>query len=251
MKVRSRLEEAPFTSLRLEIIIIILINATFLWLFSIYDVLEILYEFSASHEELEIDEIIPLFMTISVSLLVFSHRRYREAVVLSNKLESTSNIDSLTGLYNRRYVTGALSDEINRTKRSSSSFSILLIDIDNFKKINDEYGHNVGDDVLVEFGQIVQENIRSVDVASRWGGEEFLLLCRDTDLQGACQVAEKLLNAIRAYEFHAISRLTASIGVATIEDDDAYSSLVARADALLYQVKKSGKNAFLPKLPVD
>lgn len=157
-------------------------------------------------------------------------------------IELLSITDSLTGLYNRYKLESVLSSESSRCERYQSDFSVIILDIDFFKKINDTYGHLVGDDVLIHLARLLKENTRITDVTSRWGGEEFLIVACNTNLHEAFIFAEKLRIVIENYNFPSIGKMTISCGVAQYINKETISELVSRADVALYQAKKAGRN---------
>jgi diguanylate cyclase (GGDEF)-like protein len=132
-----------------------------------------------------------------------------------------------------------------RSRRYNSTFTIIILDIDNFKKANDTFGHNIGDKLLVEIANIIRQTIRESDIASRWGGEEFLVFCPQTGSDGAFALAEKLRTNIEKHEFEKVGYKTASFGVAQIEHGDSFEEMISRADKALYAAKNSGKNIVL------
>jgi two-component system, cell cycle response regulator len=162
-------------------------------------------------------------------------------------LKELSNTDPLTHLYNRRYLTKVLSSELIRAKRYSESLSFIILDIDNFKKVNDAYGHQNGDTVLSAVAEVVQAGRRCYDIAARYGGEEFVLVLPGTSLAGGITVAQRLREDVRAISFKPPLEqlsITISLGVATfpsaqIEDED---SLIRQADEALYRAKQNGRN---------
>ncbi|PKN14057.1 MAG: hypothetical protein CVU67_07625 [Deltaproteobacteria bacterium HGW-Deltaproteobacteria-24] len=161
----------------------------------------------------------------------------------SNLLEYQANHDQLTGLYNRQKFNDIFTKEMRRCKRYSSFLSVILFDIDNFKTVNDNYGHEAGDDVLRKIANIISVNLRETDSLVRWGGEEFIVLLPETDLQTASSVAEKLLESLSVLTFDFMpEKITASFGVATLNETDSESSLISRADEMLYKAKRNGKN---------
>lgn len=167
----------------------------------------------------------------------------------NNILEILSIRDELTLLYNRRYVLKRLNEEIERGKRYNHVFSCIMIDIDYFKKVNDTFGHPVGDVALRNIGELMRKNLRAVDIAARCGGEEFLLILPETDLSGASAVAEKLRRLVEyggaSDSLPAGLKLTISIGVAEYPDDgDSRDKLVKAADEALYSAKESGRNCY-------
>ena len=159
-----------------------------------------------------------------------------------NMLNDQAKTDYLTGINNRRAISAALENEILRAKRYKKSASLLLIDIDHFKKINDQYGHDVGDKVLRIIADIICKSVRSTDMAARWGGEEFLVILPETDAHGAKILAERIRTRVASYQFSQIDNATLSIGVSTMILDDDPDTLVKRTDLALYRAKEAGRN---------
>jgi len=157
-------------------------------------------------------------------------------------LKKQSITDTLTGLYNRFKIDEVLSSNVDMAKRYDQEFSVILLDIDKFKDVNDEYGHLVGDEVLKEFAKIIKNNIRKTDIVGRWGGEEFMIISSKTDSVGCFKLANNLKNKINENVFGEIGTITASYGVAQYEIEDSMESLVAKADKALYNAKESGRN---------
>ncbi|MBI5461748.1 MAG: diguanylate cyclase [Gammaproteobacteria bacterium] len=161
-------------------------------------------------------------------------------------LERLSITDGLTGLYNRRKLDEILTDQIARYQRSRRSFSVLMLDIDHFKPLNDSHGHLLGDEVLVHVADILAQSIRSVDFAARYGGEEFVIVLAETTAQDALDTAEriraKVADACYGTPEQRIS-VTVSVGVAECREADATAeAVIARADQALYQAKDAGRN---------
>jgi diguanylate cyclase (GGDEF)-like protein len=150
--------------------------------------------------------------------------------------------DSLTGIANRREFTSILEREVVRVQRYGKPLSLTMYDLDNFKRVNDTFGHGVGDAVLQAVTRLVKESIRGADVVARWGGEEFMVLMPETDLQAAGKASEKLRLAIAAHNFDTVRNLTTSFGVAAFEPQDDLNSLLKRADDALYLAKAKGRN---------
>ncbi|MCP4150123.1 MAG: diguanylate cyclase [bacterium] len=157
-------------------------------------------------------------------------------------LENLAITDSLTGLYNHKYIIERLRNEISEAKRYKKNLSIVMMDIDYFKKVNDTYGHQVGDDVLVGVSTAITDNLREVDLAGRYGGEEFMLILNVTNLEGAKIVAQRIRKAIQnlTWDIEELN-VTISAGLACLKDENA-SALIEKADALLYKAKKNGRN---------
>ncbi|MBN2795427.1 MAG: diguanylate cyclase [Clostridia bacterium] len=160
----------------------------------------------------------------------------------NRELLELSVTDGLTKVYNHRHIVQVLKDEVNRSERYNHSLSIILLDLDNFKSVNDTYGHQVGDQVLIEVGKTIKNNIREGDVIGRYGGEEFLVILPETTLEGAIAVGEKLRKAIASivYEEKKLNT-TVSGGIAIFNHFD-FSRMIRIADINLYQAKKDGKN---------
>lgn len=153
-----------------------------------------------------------------------------------------SETDPLTKAYNRMKFTNSLNEEITRAMRYKHCLSIIMLDIDFFKKVNDNYGHDIGDSVLVEASSLIKENIRKIDIFARWGGEEFIILLPETEIKGASILAEKLRHCIENHEFHSVKNITSSFGVTELIPEEDYSSFTKRVDEALYNAKKSGRN---------
>jgi diguanylate cyclase (GGDEF)-like protein len=150
--------------------------------------------------------------------------------------------DSLTGIANRREFTAILVREMDRTRRYGTPMALAMYDLDYFKRVNDTFGHDVGDYVLQAVTGLVKENIRTTDIVARWGGEEFMMLMPQSDIQAAKNVAEKLRLVIAGHHFDKVHELTVSFGVASFEPQDDLTSLLKRVDDGLYQAKKHGRN---------
>jgi diguanylate cyclase (GGDEF)-like protein len=161
-------------------------------------------------------------------------------------VERQALVDGLTGLANRRQCEDALGSELARVDRFGGSLAVVVADLDSFKAVNDRYGHPAGDSVLREFALLLQESLRDIDLASRWGGEEFLLVLPGTDLAGGAQVAERIRVALAGRIVLAVDGtpipITASFGVAATPPATTASELFAAADAALYEAKRAGKN---------
>ncbi|MEJ6001442.1 GGDEF domain-containing response regulator [Paucibacter soli] len=168
--------------------------------------------------------------------------RTQELVEKNRELEQLAVTDRLTKLYNRLFLDRVLEREFASAGRSGRSFALILMDIDRFKRVNDTYGHHVGDEVLIALAQILQVRIRASDVVGRWGGEEFLVICPDTDLAGGQQVAENLRQRIEEHVFAHVGHCSASFGVAAYARGDTIAAVERRADQALYAAKTHGRN---------
>ena len=180
---------------------------------------------------------------ILLSTLGFTYNWILNARLMES-LYSSSLKDSLTQLYNRRAMNEMTSRELTRSLRHKHALSVIILDIDHFKQVNDVYGHQVGDRVLHNLGQILINNLRAHDVAFRYGGEEFLIMLPDTAINDACTAAEKLKVLIESHTFWKQQEkpLTASFGVAQLHPNDQRTNLIERADKALYHAKEQGRN---------
>lgn len=170
------------------------------------------------------------------------YKSIRHDITDKKRIEELSVTDRLTGLFNRHKLDVSFVDELRRADRYKRPLSIILFDIDHFKSVNDTFGHQVGDDILVTMADIIRRNIRDTDIAGRWGGEEFLLLCPETNKSGVVRLAEKLRTILEAHAFPVVGQKTASFGVVTVEAGGDAHQLLARADQALYKAKESGRN---------
>lgn len=167
---------------------------------------------------------------------------------MDRSLDLATRIDPMTGLANRRDIMEKMERELSRSERHQRTFSVMLVDLDNFKQLNDKYGYNDGDDVLVEVARVLMGCIRNEDVCARWGGEEFLFLLTETTLDGAVTLARKVLDSIAMTEFKANRpgiRITASIGLCEYQVGKSIYECVSMADQALRQAKQGGKNRFI------
>jgi len=174
--------------------------------------------------------------------VVVGHENITERKVMEQQLYSQAKTDKLTGAYNRHKFLESLEYEVNRSRRSGVPFSLLLLDIDHFKPVNDTYGHSVGDRILQGLVGVVRSCLREVDLLVRWGGEEFVVLVPDTEISGASQLAERLRDRVSSHIFPDVGSLTISIGIAQYLQEDSVDSLISRADQQMYQAKQKGRN---------
>ncbi len=157
-------------------------------------------------------------------------------------LISMAMTDRLTGVYNRHHLDQAVLEEINRSERYGGPVSLIIADLDHFKRVNDTYGHDIGDDVLVDMAHQLQGSIRQSDTLARWGGEEFVILLPGSMLSGAHVLAEHLREILESYVHPRAGRVTASFGVAERQSGESYDSWFKRADKALYKAKSQGRN---------
>jgi diguanylate cyclase (GGDEF)-like protein len=176
------------------------------------------------------------------------HQKAAELKAINKELKRLSVTDPLTGLYNRRYFESLVANEIASALRYRESGSLLILDLDHFKSVNDMHGHDAGDQVLRETALLLQANVRESDIVCRLGGEEFVVYCRKADRDAALHIAEKLRTALANHEFDvndASLRLTTSVGLDTLLADDStrnLATLYKRADIALYYSKTKGRN---------
>lgn len=162
--------------------------------------------------------------------------------IANKKLEMLSVTDKLTGLWNRLKMDDVFSYELDRAERYGDSFSIAIVDIDEFKQVNDTHGHQIGDKVLNLMAAVLKRNIRKIDSVGRWGGEEFLIICPNTNKHNIIQVAENLRSELQKHEYDIAGRRTASFGLTSFIEGDTKESMLARADKALYDAKNNGRN---------
>jgi diguanylate cyclase (GGDEF)-like protein len=200
---------------------------------------------------------IPIGLTIAgVVPLIIAPLVFNVLIKLVFEIESTraalhrlATRDALTQLYNRGYFTERLDAEAVRALRTGEALSLLMIDADEFKSINDRYGHPVGDRVLQQIAAACQASLRPYDLLARFGGEEFVAMLPQTSLAQACEVAGRVIAAVAGLEPETLSveplRVTVSVGVAVIASTDSGgAALMQRADAALYQAKRNGRNTW-------
>lgn len=161
---------------------------------------------------------------------------------MTSTLEEQANIDKLTGIFNRRKFENMFEHEIDKSKISKSFLSMIIVDIDHFKLVNDNYGHNVGDDVLKEIANLISNNIKKLDIFARWGGEEFVILLPNNNLDAAIKLAEKLRLLVEEDNFSIVGKVTISLGVTTYNINETKTEFFERTDKALYKAKTSGRN---------
>jgi diguanylate cyclase (GGDEF)-like protein len=229
----------PFSMIEGTIILISLITLSiliFYFVITIDKAQEVLNETSSQ------------LISLNHSLEEKVHLRTQNLEELNQNLLNKAHKDSLTGLYNREYFFERLQEEMTRFSRYQAPCSIIFLDIDHFKKVNDTYGHIAGDTVLKELAQLLISELRTLDIIGRFGGEEFIVILPNTPIAYAHTVAEKLRQQIEQSIIIENHRITSSFGITEVglEDDD--KSLITRADKALYQAKLSGRNAVMAQL---
>ena len=182
----------------------------------------------------------------SSGLLILIFNAFAKLTEIHTGLASTmsylANTDGLTRVSNRRHLEVLLEEEEKRAARYGNPFCVLLLDVDHFKRVNDAFGHDVGDEVLREMADLLFTSVRSVDHVGRWGGEEFLIVLPEVGLEEARTSAVRLKGLIEAHAFEPAGTVTASFGVAEFNRDEGLGALIKRADAALYGAKEEGRN---------
>lgn len=173
---------------------------------------------------------------------IISYMTVGEDITNKKEIERLATIDKLTGIYNRRKLDEYMISELERAKRYNKPLSLMIIDIDHFKQINDTFGHLIGDEALVALSAILTKNIRKSDILARYGGEEFVVLCPETNTEAIFLLAEKLRICVEKYNFSQVKHITISIGIAQYNHENIKEELFERADKALYEAKNSGRN---------
>lgn len=202
-----------------------------------------------------------LLLIVFVMRFIFNSHKHQEEMVLLNRdleqkveertqelqkaaanFELLATTDTLTNIHNRYSIMQQLNNEINRAIRYKHDLSVILYDIDFFKKINDTYGHDVGDTVLVQMSHLVETSLRDVDILGRYGGEEFIIILPETNLADATHIAERTRKIVESSTFASIEKATISLGVTVLLDGEKIETLFKRLDTLLYKAKHNGRN---------
>lgn len=238
------------TNLKTGTMILLLVYLVAIIVFQFPDLPFVLAEYSRDFK-------IRFFATLSFEsvfcfILEASRLKARNQLLdLARTHEYAARTDELTGLANRRDILNRLSEEFSRYKRLGHHFSIVLIDLDLFKNINDVHGHNAGDAALKQFASLTQCLVRNTDVAARWGGEEFLLLLPDTSLISALTLAERLRSEVADADFTFNNQnlpLTISAGICSVVQAGSIDDMLRQADLQLYCAKESGRNRIVPRV---
>ncbi len=183
-----------------------------------------------------------LFFAV-VSLFVIQIERHQLIIEKKNEeLGRMATVDMLTGIYNRQGFAAIMRQKMASGKRHDFNLSLIMMDLDFFKRINDTYGHGIGDEVLTAVGKLLSEVARASDIVGRWGGEEFVIACTHTEPDGAVKLAEKVLSRLAALDFPQGIKMTASFGVAPFHPQDSLKEFVCRTDRALYRSKENGRN---------
>lgn len=159
-----------------------------------------------------------------------------------NKLFNKAEKDQLTKIYNKAKFNDELAEEIKRVKRYENNFGLIMYDIDKFKEINDNYGHDVGDEILIELTDLVRKSIRNIDFLARWGGEEFAIITPNSSLDSTTKLANRLRKEIADHDFSQVDSITCSFGVTAFKKEDNIESMLERVDKALYKAKNNGRD---------
>jgi len=195
------------------------------------------------HTIQNIDIIVGMIFSVICNFLMimaFEQMYFRQL----DRTEELAITDSMTGLYNHFFIISRLEEELIRSERYHTQVSVIILDVDHFKKINDTYGHLMGDAVLKQVSQVIKSQCRTVDKIGRYGGDEFLIILPETSLENATKLASRLLDGIQKLRFDLPIQVTISQGVAQFEPGETTNALIGRADGNLYTAKHSGRNQF-------
>ena len=184
--------------------------------------------------------ILDILFSFFISFFIFKEMIHKK------KFYYASIQDELTGIYNRKAINKYLKDKIKEFNFSGKKFGIIFFDIDNFKRINDTYGHDKGDFVLKKIADIIKNNIRKDDFFGRWGGEEFIIILNEENFNNLCKIAEKLRKIIEKSDFDNLN-VTSSFGVTMVKKYDDENSIIRKVDKALYEAKEKGRNRVICK----
>ncbi len=185
----------------------------------------------------------PVYILMLLGIALLKEQLVQTKTQAEN-MSVAATTDYLTGITNRRFATQSLFHLLELAKIENFPLTVFVLDIDHFKQVNDSFGHDVGDRVLICLASFLRQNLRDSDVLGRWGGEEFIVILQKTDLQTACHLAERLYERNSEWVYEKVGHVTFSIGIATSRPDDTTDSLFKRADASLYQAKQNGRDRF-------
>ena len=189
-----------------------------------------------------------ILMMINSKLVVTLEEDSLEREKLLEDFRYLATVDGLTKLWNRKTIEEKLNEEFDRSQRYRCKMSVILLDVDNFKKINDNFGHATGDLVLEKISERLKHTLRKTDFIGRWGGEEFIVVCVETDQRAVWKVAEKLRKAVAEYKFDLKIQVTISLGTATLKRGEGIEDILKRADDNMYRSKEAGRNRTSPDI---
>lgn len=201
--------------------------------------------FSGNQSLIQLQLFIAAFSMVmfTIAIIVFKqHKSSEELELKKEELENLYRLDQLTNTWNRYRITEFIELELSRFQRNNRPFGVIMLDIDNFKSINDHYGHSDGDKILVEMSDLIRVHIREADLFGRWGGEEFIIVATDSNTESLKVLAEKIRTIIDQHNFRLSIKVSISLGITLSRAKDEIMNLIDRADEALYQCKKQGKN---------
>ena len=178
----------------------------------------------------------------NIRYFISTSRDITDRIALEKELKKLATKDALTCIYNRYKINALIEEEIKRADRYGEPFSLVMFDIDHFKKVNDTYGHDAGDSVLQELSHLVLSNIRATDSFGRWGGEEFMLLLPYTSQEKIMEIAEKIRTLVQDHNFKYVEKITISMGATLYKKGEGISKILKRVDMALYEAKSHGRN---------
>jgi diguanylate cyclase (GGDEF)-like protein len=181
-------------------------------------------------------------MALIIGSSLYARKYIIELERMRGELVGLATTDSLTQAFNRAKYDEIIELEMERAKRFNHPLSMLMFDLDNFKTVNDTYGHSTGDAVLKQVADVIRKHTRKINLLIRWGGDEFIVIPLETSLGGAAVLSERLRQAIEFFTFDSVGKLTASFGVVQFKEDDTEPSILKRLDEALYRAKNSGGN---------
>lgn len=217
---------------------LIVINVIFLFIFAHFDVLELMFELSRDYDEWELDELLPLSATLTISLVVFLYRRMKELGQVTYAFEQLSKLDPLTQVLNRRAGQAVLTRYVLQAEKAAKGFSLLQLNIDNFKRINDLYGSSVGDEVLIKLVQLLAQVLPKASTLVRWHGDTFLIILENQQSAGF-EVANDIQSKVNA---ELLESTTCCIGVAVWQQGMSSEDILHAAEDALLDAKSLGKN---------
>ncbi len=204
---------------------------------TVFAILTVIHSWLTYDQVNAVNFIVPVFAGLVVGYLMASNK------VLHRQLITLASTDKLTGAYNRQYFDHRLEEEIDRAKRYKFPLSLIYLDLDHFKRVNDQHGHKTGDSVLIDCSSISQKVIRESDIFTRFGGEEFIILAQMADRESAERLYQRLQQAVAEHSFDKIEHITFSAGIAQLKPEtDTVASILDRADKALYKAKENGRN---------
>ncbi len=220
---------------------LVMINVIFLFIFAHYDVLELMFEFSREYEDWELDELLPLSATLTISLVIFLYRRMKELGEITYAFEQLSKLDPLTQVLNRRAGQAQLANYVQRAEQSKQGFALVQLNIDNFKHINDLYGSSIGDEVLIKLVELLRKVLPKASQLIRWHGDTFLIILPSQ--QGAIfQLAHDIHSKVNTELLASLEKTTCSLGVAVWQPGMNSEHILHAVEDALFDAKNQGKN---------